>query len=106
MTRRPLLTAAGGTREWGKIVKDFIPGKMCWLRFPRCTGHAQTIDHYWPRVFRPDLVGVPSNWRPACSYCNRARRHTLPQDIPRLRAKLEAKARVTQHKPKALGFFK
>jgi hypothetical protein len=105
-----MISARGGSREWTRVTKQFCAGKTCWLRFPRCTIAATSIDHYWPQYYRPDLADDPGNWRPACNYCNRARRHTLPQLIPRLRAKLEAEAlrrrvRVVRTS-NALGFFK
>jgi hypothetical protein len=106
--KRPMLTSAGGTREWRVTTATFVsqPGnQLCWLRFPKCTLRATTIDHYWPRKFRPDLADVPGNWRPACLSCNRTRRHTPPHLIPQLRAKLEAQ--MGRARPsKALGFFR
>lgn len=106
--KRPMLTDAGGTRAWSRTVGQFTAvNTVCWLRFPRCTIRAVTIDHYWPRKLRPDLVNEPSNYRPACLYCNRARRATPPHQIPRLRAKLEREARKRPKTGgrKALGFF-
>lgn len=105
--RRPILSAAGGSREWTRIVEEYVAvHRICWLRFPRCTIRSQTIDHYWPMKYRPDLVADPRNHRPACHYCNRARRHTLPQNIPKLRAKLEARARIAKSRTStALDFF-
>ena len=105
--RKSMISARGGSREWSRVTKQFTAGKTCWLRFPRCTIAATSIDHYWPQYYRPDLAAVAWNYRPACNYCNRARRHTLPQDIPKLRAKLEAEAfkRQRSKTSSALRFF-
>lgn len=109
MTRRrrggtTLINANGGSRAWTKATAQFTAGKVCWLRFPKCTIRATTIDHYYPRKYRPDLADEPSLWKPACLYCNRARRHTPPHLIPALRAKLEAEAGKRPSKT-ALRFF-
>ena len=102
-----LINARGGSREWTKTIAKYIrtPGNQyCWLRFPGiCKIRSETIDHYHPRKFRPDLADNPSNWRPACVPCNRARRHTPPHLIEKLRQEMAAK--VARRKPKALGFF-
>jgi hypothetical protein len=104
-TRSKIISARGGSRRWTMIVKQVVAEEpVCWLHFPRCTIRSQTADHYWPQKYRPDLATVRSNLRGACNYCNRARRHTLPQHIPRLRAQLEAKA-VRRRPSNALGFF-
>jgi 5-methylcytosine-specific restriction endonuclease McrA len=98
-----LITSRGGSRRWSKITAEFCAvNPVCWLRFPGCTVRATTIDHYHPRKYRPDLAEVPSNFRPACGYCNRARGTTPPWRIDKLRAELEAKARPAR----ALGFFR
>lgn len=103
MTRRPMLNSDGGSRKWTKTTAEFVArNPVCWLRFPRCTIRATTIDHYHARKHRPDLADKPFNWRPACRYCNHARGATPPHLIEALRAKLEAAAR----KPRALGFFR
>lgn len=101
-----LINARGGSREWTKTISTYIrqPGNQyCWLRLPGCRIRSETIDHYHPRKFRPDLADVPGNWRPACVPCNRARRHTPPHLIDQLRQQMIAKAQRT--KPKALSFF-
>lgn len=99
-----LINSRGGSRKWSEIVKDFVARyQVCWIRFPKCTIRATTIDHYHPMKTHPHLTDIPSNWRPACQYCNRARRATPVHKLPELRARLEAEYRG---QPKALGFFR
>ena len=105
--KRPMISSRGGSRRWSRTVKEFTAvNPVCWLRFPRCTIRSQTIDHYYPQKTHPHLAEVPSNYRPACLYCNRARRATQPHEIDKLRDQLRSEFMERGKPPKALGFFR
>lgn len=104
-TARPTAVRNGGSRAWRALSKRVAKEEpVCWLRFPRCTLRSTCGDHYWPVKYRPDLELIRANLRGACSYCNHARGATLPGDIPKLRAQLEARA-SKQGTSRALRFF-
>lgn len=106
MKRKPMISARGGSHRWTQTTRQYVAvHQVCWLRFPRCTIRATSIDHYIPQKYRPDLAEDPNNFRPACLYCQRARRATPPHLIPALRVKLEAAATRQQRSRRALGFF-
>lgn len=97
-----IINRRGGSRQWTKITEDFCKrNRICWLRLPGCTVRAVSIDHFYPRKTHPHLALVPSNWRPACKWCNEHRNATPHFKLPELRARMEKQMRP----PGALAFF-
>ncbi|MBW3083798.1 HNH endonuclease signature motif containing protein [Bifidobacterium phasiani] len=52
-------------------------GTGCWLRFPGCTGRADTLDHLLP--YSKGGTDSVRNLRPACRHCNSLRADRLIQ---------------------------
>lgn len=58
-----------------KVLETY--GNQCWLRFPGCTGRADTLDHLMP--YSKGGTDSVNNLRPACRHCNSLRADRLVQ---------------------------
>ena len=58
-----------------KVVETY--GNQCWLKFPGCTGRADTLDHLMP--YSKGGTDSVNNLRPACRHCNSLRADRLVQ---------------------------
>lgn len=58
-----------------KVVETY--GGTCWLKFPGCTGRADTLDHLMP--YSKGGTDSVTNLRPACRHCNSLRADRLVQ---------------------------
>lgn len=58
-----------------KVVETY--GGTCWLKFPGCTGRADTLDHLMP--YSQGGTDSVTNLRPACRHCNSLRADRLVQ---------------------------
>lgn len=58
-----------------KVVETY--GNQCWLKFPGCTGRADTLDHLMP--YSKGGGDSVNNLRPACRHCNSLRADRLVQ---------------------------
>lgn len=58
-----------------KVVETY--GSTCWLKFPGCTGRADTLDHLMP--YSKGGTDSVNNLRPACRHCNSLRADRLVQ---------------------------
>lgn len=58
-----------------KVVETY--GNQCWLKFPGCTGKADTLDHLMP--YSKGGTDSVNNLRPACRHCNSLRADRLVQ---------------------------
>lgn len=58
-----------------KVLETY--GNQCWLKFPGCTGRADTLDHLMP--YSKGGTDSVNNLRPACRHCNSLRADRLVQ---------------------------